>query len=155
MNYYITVILTGIYCFCSKFQFVFTFLQMILIRQTCFIYKCIYTKSLIHIYMCFWMKSIPSYFLLFIYYDFSLLQFCLNFVFLLDYILFSCFVSVQVWCKIQDAWGWCTGMTQRDGRGREVGGGLRIGNMCTPVADSCCCMAKPVQYCKVISLWLK
>ena len=24
---------------------------------------------------------------------------------------------------IQDARGWCTGMTQRDGMGREVGGG--------------------------------
>ena len=24
--------------------------------------------------------------------------------------------------SIQDAWGWCTGMTQRDGMGREVGG---------------------------------
>ena len=24
---------------------------------------------------------------------------------------------------IQDAWGWCTGMTQRDGIEREVGGG--------------------------------
>ena len=33
--------------------------------------------------------------------------------------------------------------------GREVGGGLRMENMCTPVADSCCCMAKPIQYCKV------
>ena len=33
--------------------------------------------------------------------------------------------------------GWCTGMTQRDGTGREVGGGFRMGNMCTPVADSC------------------
>ena len=29
---------------------------------------------------------------------------------------------VQVRCRIQDAWGWCTGMTQRDGTGREVGG---------------------------------
>ena len=38
---------------------------------------------------------------------------------------------------ILDAWGWCTGMTQRDGVGREVGGGFRMGNMCTPVADSC------------------
>ena len=38
---------------------------------------------------------------------------------------------------IQDAQGWCTGMTQRDGRGREVGEGFRMGNMCTPVADSC------------------
>ena len=26
----------------------------------------------------------------------------------------------------------------------EVGGGFRIGNSCTPVADSCQCMAKPV-----------
>ena len=24
--------------------------------------------------------------------------------------------------SIQDAWGWCTGMTQRDGMGREVEG---------------------------------
>ena len=39
--------------------------------------------------------------------------------------------------SIQDAWGWCTGMTQRDGTGREVGGGFRMGNTCTPVADSC------------------
>ena len=38
---------------------------------------------------------------------------------------------------IQDAWGWCTGMTQRDGMGRDVGGGFRMGNMCTPVADAC------------------
>ena len=43
---------------------------------------------------------------------------------------------------ILDACGWCTGMTQRDGMGREEGGGFRIGNTCTPVA-------KPVQYCKV------
>ena len=50
---------------------------------------------------------------------------------------------------IQDAWGWCTGMTQRDGMGREVGGGFRMENTCTPVADSCQCMAKPIQYCKV------
>ena len=33
--------------------------------------------------------------------------------------------------SIQDTWGWCTIMTQRDGTGREVGGGIRIGNMCT------------------------
>ena len=36
-----------------------------------------------------------------------------------------------------DAWGWCTGMTQRDGMGKEVGGGFRMGNMCTPMLDSC------------------
>ena len=33
--------------------------------------------------------------------------------------------------------GWCTGMTQRDGMGREVGGGFRMGNTCTPMVDSC------------------
>ena len=49
----------------------------------------------------------------------------------------------------------CTGMTQRDGMGREVGEGFRMGNTCTRMADSCQCMAKPLQYCKVISLQLK
>ena len=44
---------------------------------------------------------------------------------------------VQVQCRIQDAWGWCTGMNQRDGTGREEGGEFRMGNMCTPVVDSC------------------
>ena len=32
---------------------------------------------------------------------------------------------------------------------------IKMGNTCTAVADSCQCMAKPVQYCKVISLQLK
>ena len=31
----------------------------------------------------------------------------------------------------------------------EVGGGFRMGNMCTPVADACWYMANPIQYCKV------
>ena len=56
---------------------------------------------------------------------------------------------VQVRCRIQEAWSWCTGITQRDGMGREVGVGFRMGNTCTPVADACLCMAKPIQYCKV------
>ena len=30
--------------------------------------------------------------------------------------------------SIQDAWGWCTGMTQRNGTGRVVAGGFRTGN---------------------------
>ena len=51
----------------------------------------------------------------------------------------------------QGARGWCTGMTQRDSMGREVGGRFRMGNTCTPVVDSCQWMAKPLQYCKVIS----
>ena len=45
--------------------------------------------------------------------------------------------KVQVQCMIERAWGWCTGMTQRDSMGKEVGGGFRMGNTCTPVADSC------------------
>ena len=47
------------------------------------------------------------------------------------------------------------GMTQKDGMRREVGGGFRMGNTCTPMVDSYECMAKPIQYCKVISLQLK
>ena len=53
--------------------------------------------------------------------------------------------------RIQDAWGWCMGMIQRDDMGWEVGGGFRIESLYTPVVDSCQCMAKPIQYCKVIS----
>ena len=33
--------------------------------------------------------------------------------------------------------------------GREVGGGFKLGNRYTPMADSCQCMTKPIQYCKV------
>ena len=40
-------------------------------------------------------------------------------------------------------------MTQRDGMGREVEGGFKMGNTYTPMVDSCQCMAKPIQYCKV------
>ena len=36
----------------------------------------------------------------------------------------------------------CTGKTQRDGMEREVGGGIRMGNICKSMADSCQCMAK-------------
>ena len=59
---------------------------------------------------------------------------------------------VKVRCMIQGARGWCTGMTQRDVMGREVGGGFRMGNICTPTVDSCQCMAKPIQYCKAIKI---
>ena len=37
-----------------------------------------------------------------------------------------------------EGWDW-------EGSGR----GFRMGNTCTPVPDSCQCMAKPIQYCKV------
>ena len=33
--------------------------------------------------------------------------------------------------------GLVTGMTQRDGMGKEVGGEFRMGNTCTPMADAC------------------
>ena len=48
-----------------------------------------------------------------------------------------------------DTWGWFTGTTQRDGMGREEGGGFRMGNTCIPVAASFQYRAKPIQYCKV------
>ena len=34
----------------------------------------------------------------------------------------------------QGAQGWCTGMTLRDGMWTEMGGGFRMGNICTLVA---------------------
>ena len=47
----------------------------------------------------------------------------------------------------------CLGLVHWDdpeGWDGEGGGrGFRIGNTCTPVVDSCQCMAKPIQYCKV------
>ena len=48
----------------------------------------------------------------------------------------------QVGCMRQGAWGRFTGMTLRDGMGREGGGGIRMGNTCKSMADSCQCMAK-------------
>ena len=58
------------------------------------------------------------------------------------------------WMHETSARGWCTGMTQRDGMGREVVGGCRMGNTYKSMADSCQCMQKPLQYCKAISLQL-
>ena len=53
----------------------------------------------------------------------------------------------------------CLGLVHWDdpeGWDGEGGGkGFRMGNTCTPMADSCQCMAKPLQYCKVIRLQLK
>ena len=40
------------------------------------------------------------------------------------------------------AQGWCTGKTQRDGMEREAEGGIRIGNICKSMAESCQYMAK-------------
>ena len=49
---------------------------------------------------------------------------------------------------------WCTGKNQRDGMGREAGGGIRMGNTCKSMADLCQCMAKATTNCKVIRLQL-
>ena len=50
----------------------------------------------------------------------------------------------------------CSGLVHWDDPegwdGREAGGGFRMGNTCTLMADSCQCMAKPTQYCKVKKL---
>ena len=35
-------------------------------------------------------------------------------------------MPVHIQCTMLDAWGWCTGTTQRDGMGREEGGGFRM-----------------------------
>ena len=62
---------------------------------------------------------------------------------------------VQVRCMRRGAQGWCTGMTQRDGMGREVEGGFRMGNTCKPMADSCQCMAKTTKILKSNQLPIK
>ena len=36
-------------------------------------------------------------------------------------------ISSPGWMHETNAWGWCTGMTQRDGMGREVGEGVQDG----------------------------
>ena len=61
------------------------------------------------------------------------------------------------WIRETSARGWYTGMTKRDGMGREAAGGFRMWNTCKSMADSCQCVAKTtkrLQYCKVISLQL-
>ena len=42
-----------------------------------------------------------------------------------------------------------TGTTQREGMGREEGGGFRMESTGIPVADSFRCLAKLIQYCKI------
>ena len=44
------------------------------------------------------------------------------------------------WMHETSAWTWYTGKTQRDRVEREVGGGIRMGNRCKFMANSCQCM---------------
>ena len=46
------------------------------------------------------------------------------------------------WMHEKSARAWCTGKTQRDRVERVVGGGIRMGNTCKSMADSCQCMTK-------------
>ena len=46
------------------------------------------------------------------------------------------------WMHETGALGWCTGKSQRDGMGRELGGGIGMGNTCKSMADSCQCMTE-------------
>ena len=50
------------------------------------------------------------------------------------------------WMHETSAQGWCTGKIQRDGMGREAGGGFRLGNTCKSMSDSCQYMAKKKHY---------
>ena len=55
----------------------------------------------------------------------------------------------------QGAQGWCTGVTLKDGMGREVVGGVQNGeHMYTHGWLMSVYGKKPLQYCKVISLQL-
>ena len=65
--------------------------------------------------------------------------------------ILSCKKRSASLCLIQDTG--CLGLVHRDDPERCYGeGGERgfmFGKACTPVVDSCQCMAKPIQYCKV------
>ena len=49
----------------------------------------------------------------------------------------TCIISYEKQIASLGSRGWCTGITQRDGKGSEVGGEFRMGNTCIAVVDSC------------------
>ena len=61
---------------------------------------------------------------------------------------YSAIKKMHLWYRMlrAGALGWPRGM----GWGRSWKRGFRMGNTCTPMADSSQCMAKPIQCCKVI-----
>ena len=62
---------------------------------------------------------------------------------------------VQIQCMKQGTQSRCTGTSLRDRVGREECRGFRMGDTCTPMADSWQCMANPTKCSKVIHLQLK
>ena len=56
---------------------------------------------------------------------------------------------VYVQYRIQDAWGWCTGMIQRDDMGWEVGGGVQDWELMYTRGGFMSMYGKTIQYCKV------
>ena len=73
----------------------------------------------------------------------------------------TCIISYKKWiaslCLMQDTG--CLGLVLWDDPegwyGKGGGTGIQDEEQCTPVAYSCWCMAKPTQYCKVITFQLK
>ena len=63
--------------------------------------------------------------------------------------ILSCKNRIASLCLTQDTA--CLGLVHGDDPERcyGEGGGFMFGNPCTTVVDSCQCMAKPTQYCKV------
>ena len=59
------------------------------------------------------------------------------------YIIYSEKITSPSWIHETSAWAWCTGKTQRDRVEREVGRGIRMGNTCNSMTDSCQRMTKP------------
>ena len=49
-------------------------------------------------------------------------------------------ITSSGWMHETSAQGWCTGKTQRDRVERDGGEGIRMGNTCKSMADSCRCM---------------
>ena len=51
-------------------------------------------------------------------------------------------ITSSGWMHDTNARAWCTGKTQRNQVEREVGGGIRMGNTCKSMDDSCQFMRK-------------
>ena len=59
-----------------------------------------------------------------------------------DFTAFFTYITSPGWMHETSARAWYTGETQRNRVEREVVGGIRMGNTCKSMADSCQCMTK-------------